>query len=252
MSRDPASALGFVALVALVPLALQACEGEPEEEVVQGTAIDHGRALFHDPSIAQTSFNSYTCATCHDDGPGGTVLLPGAPMAEVLGRPSYWGGYERDLLRSINDCLYYFMLRDRPLAKDDVEARALYAYLESLSPGGVDAATDAEPFTVPVSIGAVPAGDAGRGADVYAQACASCHGGAHSGTGRLVERAPTLPEQTLEEHPLGEYTEEERRLVFVEKVRHGAFLGYSGQMPPFSMEKLSDEQLGDLLTYLLP
>jgi thiosulfate dehydrogenase len=61
---------------------------------------------------------------------------------------------------------------------------------------------------------------------------------------------PVLPEEPLEDHPLGEYTAEERILVFVEKIRHGAFLGAGGPMPPFSMETLSDQDVGDILTFL--
>jgi thiosulfate dehydrogenase len=38
--------------------------------------------------------------------------------------------------------------------------------------------------------------------------------------------------------------------VFVEKTRHGGFLGYGGTMPPFSLNVLSDEDLADLLTFL--
>ena len=35
-------------------------------------------------------------------------------------------------------------------------------------------------------------------------------------------------------------------------VRHGGFLGYGGEMPPFSVEKLSDAELADLIEYLGP
>ena len=38
--------------------------------------------------------------------------------------------------------------------------------------------------------------------------------------------------------------------MFVEKVRHGAFLSYTGTMPPFSLEALPDEDLADILSYL--
>ncbi len=83
---------------------------------------------------------------------------------------------------------------------------------------------------------------------MYAAACGSCHGWRDTGLGRLTERAPILPAQTLREHaylapPL-------QRLVFVEKVRHGVFLGYSGTMPPFSRETISDADLGALLAFL--
>jgi thiosulfate dehydrogenase len=123
----------------------------------------------------------------------------------------------------------------------------MYAYLDSISQSGKG--TDAVAFTPAVQIQDIPAGDATRGGAVYAQACRLCHGTARSGAGKLVERAPILPDQTVAGHPSPTYSPTDRRLVFIEKTRHGAFLGYGGEMPPFSMEKLSDEQLRDLLAY---
>ncbi len=67
---------------------------------------------------------------------------------------------------------------------------------------------------------------------------------------RLLPNAPILPEETLANHPSPDYTDEDRRLVFVEKTRHGGFLGYGGQMPLFSAEVLSDVDMADLLAYL--
>ena len=59
-----------------------------------------------------------------------------------------------------------------------------------------------------------------------------------------------LPEDSITDHPPPEYDDAKRRLVFIEKVRHGGFLGYTGQMPPLSMKTLSDEDLGHVLAYL--
>ena len=223
--------------------------GDPETKVVQGTAVDHGAALFHDSAFVKTSFNSYSCATCHEAtaGEAGNTIRVGGSLAGAPKRPSYWNGQEPDLLQAINHCLYYFMLKDTPWTAEDVEARAMYAYLDSLPDTG--AGNQAAPFTVVYTVSDAPAGDAAKGEQLYGRACATCHGSAHTGAGRLVERAPVLPEQTLEEHPLGEYTALDRRLVFVEKTRHGTFVSYGGQMPPFSSEKLSDQDLGDLLAF---
>ncbi|XXT15254.1 c-type cytochrome [Sorangium sp. So ce429] len=225
------------------------CAGDPETKIVDATAVEHGAALFRDPSIAETSFNRYSCATCHEAVPGeaGDAMLPGAPLAGAVDRPYYWGGQEVDLLAAINHCLYYFMTKDLPWTADDEAARAMYAYLESL-PGDGEAA-EAAPFTPVYALSQPPPGDPKKGELIHERACASCHGRAHSGEGRLVARAPALPDQTLDEHPLGEYTEADRLLVFVEKVRHGGFVGYGGQMPPFSLEVLSDEEFGDLLSF---
>ncbi|KYF65991.1 c-type cytochrome [Sorangium cellulosum] len=242
---------GLAAALACAALAcgVCGCTGDPETKIVDATAVEHGAALFRDPSVAETSFNRYSCATCHEAIPGeaGDAMLPGAPLAGAVNRPHYWGGQEVDLLAAINHCLYYFMTKDLPWTADDEAAQAMYAYLESLPGDG--AAADAVRFTPVFALGQPPPGDPKNGELIHERACASCHGRARSGEGRLVARAPALPDQTLDEHPLGEYTEADRLLVFVEKVRHGGFLGYGGQMPPFSLEVLSDEEFGDLLSF---
>jgi thiosulfate dehydrogenase len=242
------------ALLCAAPLvALAGCsDGEPPppQVVYGGTAVDHGAALFRDPAVAKTTFNSYSCATCHEAkaGEAGDTILPGAPLAGSVKRPAYWGGQEVELLRSINHCLYYFMLKDKPWTAEDEEARAMFAYLESLPSDA--AAEEPQPFTVAYEVKNVAEGDASRGGPLYTRACAYCHGAVHSGDGRIVERAPKLPDQSISEHPSPDYDELDRRLVFVEKIRHGGFIGYGGQMPPFSMESLSDQDLSDILAYL--
>ena len=41
-----------------------------------------------------------------------------------------------------------------------------------------------------------------------------------------------------------------KQLVVIEKVRHGQFFGVGGNMPLYSLEALSDEDLGALLAFL--
>jgi thiosulfate dehydrogenase len=239
----------IVGIPALAAVLASCGEQTPDPVVEHGTAVDHGRALFEDPGVAGTEFNSYSCATCHDgEAPQGDVVRTGGSLRGVTKRPQYWAGQEIDLLRAVNQCLYWFMLKDDPWTAEDEEARAVYAYLESISEG--TEGTGPAPFTIVLDIEDLPPGDAQQGADAYRRACAECHGAAHTGAERLVERAPILPEQTLAAHPLGEYTADERRVVFVEKARHGAFISYTGQMPPFSLEKLPDEELADILSFL--
>jgi thiosulfate dehydrogenase len=236
----------FIIATCAVSAFCAGCSDEPT--IVRGTAVDHGEALFKDPLVAKTSFNPFSCATCHDttpDRPQGGILRPGAPLGGVTRRPSYWGGQELDLLRAINQCLYYFMLKDKPWSAEDEDAEAMYAYLDSLPSGTTG--EQAVPFTVVVQIDDLPAGDTTRGATIFDRACKACHGAARTGAGRLADWMPVLPDQTLADH--AEYTELDRRLTFVEKTRHGGFLGYSGQMPPFSKELLSGEDMGDLLAF---
>jgi len=149
-----------------------------------------------------------------------------------------------DFLDAINHCRTSFMGATDPWPRDDVQARAMFAYLTSL-PGGV---TDAIPFTVVQSVKVPPAGDPALGKSVYDRACLECHGERSTGNGKRAPRAPAIPEQTLAEHTYVPVAQ--RGEVFVEKIRHGVFLGYSGTMPPFSLEAMSDGELGALFAYM--
>jgi len=225
-----------------------ACSTETEvvEKTVKGTAIEHGEALFSDEAASPSTLNAFSCATCHvaEPDPKDTRILSGAPLAGAVERPSFWGGQENDLLRSINACRYNFMEAQKPWTTEDEDARAMYAYLESLPKSD----TGPQPFTVVGTVLDLMPGDAGVGGKVYVAACQSCHGAAHTALGRLTERAPRLPEQAVLEH--AEYSFDEQRLVFIEKIRHGPFYGYGGSMPPFSKEVLPDEELAGLLAYM--
>ncbi len=237
------AAFGTAVLVAACPVA--------DEQIIKKTAIEHGEAVFKDPKVSGTTFNEMSCATCHEIHAGDNPKLrfSGAPLAGVLERPTYWGGQTDTLLESINACLYYFMLANEPWSGQEEDAKALYAYLESLEPEAEVAEKAPQSFTIGAVADVAP-GDASRGKAVYAQACATCHGAKTTGASKLVKRAPTLPEQTLQAHPSPMYSDADRRLIFIEKTRHGGFLGYGGQMSPVSEETVSDQDLSDLLTYL--
>jgi len=213
--------------------------------VVDRTAAERGAQLFADPRTSTYPFNVYACSTCHDSAARGDVIRAGVPLAGAAVRPTYWGGSEIDLVRAVDHCLELFMLEDAPWTGDEDVAQSLYAYLEALPAAGAD--REAQTYTFVVDIANAPPGDAARGEAVYGRTCATCHGASHTGVSKLVDFAPVLPEEALDAHPLGKYTPLQRRLVILEKIRHGGFLGYGGQMPPFSREELSDSDLGDLL-----
>lgn len=229
----------------LSALALAGCTSEPQ--VIKGTAVEHGQALFSDPKASPSTLNVFSCATCHpttkDSAKG--QLLAGAPLAGVTERTTFWGGQENDLLRSINDCLFYFMGSQKRWTAEDEDAKAMYAYLASLP----EETTSPAPFTVVASVADLEPGDAKAGADVYARACESCHGALHTGEGQLSARISRLPDAPLAEHAEDGFSADQQRVIFVEKIRHGGFLGYGGSMPPFSEEALTDEQIAGLLSY---
>lgn len=235
-----------VGLVIGAALLASACS-DPEPTVIHRTAAEQGKVLFSDPAISGAQINPVACSDCHAEHAGdGAARLPGAPLAGATKRERFWGGQEMTLLGAINHCRYYFMAADTPWTGEEDDAVNVYAYLASLEDGG-------DPANQPFTIGEVVdpgAGDAKRGAPVYESACATCHGAKSSGSGRLYDNAPKLPEETLAAHPSPDYTDADRRLIFVEKTRHGGFLGYGGTMPPLALETLSDEDLADLLSYL--
>lgn len=250
MSRPRARAGGLAAIAGCALLSALlgfGCGAEGETVAVERTPEERGEALLGDTSLGRAG-NLVACNDCHAAGGEGAPRLSGAPLDRAVDRPSFWGGQENDLLRSVNQCLYWFMGRSTPLAAGDPQGDDLYAYLSSLP--GDDALAAAQPFTLGL-LQWPGAGDATRGETVYADACASCHGDKTTGDGALVPSAPKLPDDTLVAHADEKgYTAEQRRIVFVEKVRHGPFIGYGGTMPPFSVEVVSDADLADLLTYM--
>jgi len=208
--------------------------------------VARGEELFRSRALSPSHINLYTCATCHDATEAETQQVKtGGLLAGVTLRTSFWGGQSNDLLDAIDQCRSNFMGSNVPLGPDDPDAVALYEYLASLEPGNPEPV----PFTtVRIIDDPLERGDAVSGAALYDRACGYCHGALSTAAGRLGERVSLLPEQAVAEHE--GYTPRLLRLVFIEKVRHGRFFGYGGDMPPFSREVLSDAQLADILEAL--
>jgi thiosulfate dehydrogenase len=224
------------ALVAL----LAACGGE-----VSGA--DRGEELFESTSLSPSSLNVFACSTCHS-AEAGDDLSGGAAGYRLYGsalRPRFWGD-EYDALREAVDACLLFFMKAEPLEPDDDDFHALYEYLVSVSPD--DAPSDPLPFTVVENVADVERGDAGRGEEVYARSCAACHGDAFSADGSILRSEVNLPGVTADYPNL--FPGIDPSLVVIEKVRHGRFFNIGGDMPLFSQEALSDEDLGALLSYL--
>ena len=206
---------------------------------------DAGQALFHDPRVSRSEFNAVSCATCHDDGDADpATLFSGHPLTGVVFRSSWWGGQAATLKDAVDHCLVRFM-RERPLDIGDPRGRALYEYLLSISPEPVPAPL---PLTIVENVTTLGRGDPQRGAAIWDRACASCHGAAFSGEGRVSTLASVVPGDSVDFAASSGFPLE---LVIVEKVRHGGFFGIGGSMPPYALERLPDDDLRDLLGYLL-
>jgi thiosulfate dehydrogenase len=130
-----------------------------------------------------------------------------------------------------------------PWTGDDENARAMWAWLETLSGGA-----GPPPFTIVPAAPDLPAGDRTAGEAAYRRTCAPCHGTAHDGAGKLVSFAPKLPDEVDAAH--ASLSLSDRRLVYLRKAREGEFVQATGAMPPFSIEALSDVDLASILAYL--
>jgi len=227
----------FAALAAL--LCASACGTEEGID-----PVERGAELASSPALSTSGFNQLACTDCHATGPGDERILPGYTLAGAAARPQWWGGQIRDLRDAVDYCLVWFMKGD-PLDPGSEDARALHAWLRDLAGDGP---TEALPLTVVKKIDeAPPRGDAARGAEVHRLACEVCHGAAGTGAGRI-DAAPILPDQARAE-ALEAFPDFDPALVFTEKVRHGQFFGIGGTMPLYSLEALSDEDLGALLAF---
>lgn len=208
--------------------------------------VARGEALFRSRALSTSRINLYTCATCHDATvEASEQVKTGAVLAGATLRPSFWGGQSNDLLHAVDECRSNFMGASEPLRADEPNAVALYQYLASLELGSPQPVAFT---TVRIIDDALERGDAANGALLYDRACGYCHGAISTAAGRLGERVPRLPADGITEHE--GYTPRLLRLVFIEKVRHGKFFGYGGDMPPFSLEVLSDAELSDILEAL--
>jgi mono/diheme cytochrome c family protein len=247
INENPRRARGLcVAALSLSALAAGSC-------VDRVSAERQGAEHFNDPRFSSSRFNGYACATCHratsQDQPDRT--LPGATLAGVTRRPTFWGGSIVALEDAVGLCFEKFMRGGR-FDPNQERSIALYAYLDSLA-SRPDAVTSAVPFTVPGFTRPPEAGDVTRGQRAYDRACSYCHGAPRRAVPAPITSATVLPDDTEREHTAaGGYTVESLRQVFVEKSRHGSFLGFAGVMPPFSTETLSDQDLADITAYLSP
>jgi thiosulfate dehydrogenase len=118
--------------------------------------------------------NNLTCGNCHLQA--GTQPF-GMPMVGVWGQfPQYRAreGAVVTLEERINGCMQRSM-HGRALSLDSREMKAFSAYMRWLSEGVPDGAKLLGAGTLQIKE-PTRAADPGRGAEVYAQVCAACHG----------------------------------------------------------------------------
>ena len=240
--RNPAY-VGALVVVSFASLGGSACSSST---ITHESAALRGERDLDDPNAFSASkFAYFGCTQCHakTSGAAGARIFPGAPLEGAASRPTFWSGRFDSLHDAIDECVTHFQRGD-PLDVSAPHVVDLNAYLQSI---GASGPTQAVPFTVIKVTKDLPPGDASRGNAVYDRACRSCHGEPHTGVGKL-GNASRIPEDTQSFH--GADGPVVVREVVIEKVRTGSFLDFSGQMPPFSQELLSDGDVADVVAFL--
>lgn len=232
--------LGIIAWVA--PLA--ACDDGQDLTI---PASVQGRALASDPGLSPSEFNVFACTTCHSTTPEEGYVA--SSLYGAIDRESYWGGAVSGLIEAADFCYVYFMRGFPSLDPRSDDARALYEWLDTLSTG---MPLPTRPLTIVEAVydpSETLETDATRGEIVYDRACRVCHGSPSTGQGRLGDNVVVIPEASVE---FARDNFVPLRLVLAEKVRHGQFFGVGGNMPLWPLERMSDQELADLLEYLDP
>jgi polyisoprenoid-binding protein YceI/mono/diheme cytochrome c family protein len=208
---------------------------QPSFEFAFNTPEGRGERLYYDATIGGPG-NALSCASCHSTADerlgflqtGGTVR-PAHSLYNGAQRPSFWQGFSSNAGNAGSFCARMFMLL--PKGFDAGQQRDLQAFLLKISPDpapGLDyqaliLARRSE-LTNPLK------GDPKAGAKLTHRYCESCHA---EGAMR-----PALTPGLYEADYL------------VKRVRWQQ--GHdSRQMPPMSIDRLTDSELRDIITYLV-
>jgi mono/diheme cytochrome c family protein len=202
-----------------------------------GDTAASGEALFMEPD---PDGNTFACATCHaleEPAPDG-YRRPGHPVGDAANRPSFKNGQLTELRDAVNSCRVEWMTAP-PLDETDLRWLALFDYLSQLA-GEVDAA--ALSFEIVQPPPELSGGDAEAGQALFNESCIVCHGRDASGT----SQAPALRGELLDAETIAVRV---RTSGLEESTVYDGLAG--GRMPFWSAERLTDEELLDLIAFVL-
>jgi mono/diheme cytochrome c family protein len=232
-NRLVGSPLSLAATFSIVSIVLTACGSD----VDAGPGLEHGERVYSNPIDGG---NTFTCGTCHavtepaDDG----LRRPGHPLGDATRRPSYKNGQVSSFLEAANSCLVEWM--NAPVwSEEDEDYQAVFAFLDAGAPASAPALT----FEVvqPPPEEALAGGDAAAGRAVFNESCAVCHGQDGVGT----ERALPVAERGLDP------THVAARVRTSGRTGSSVYDGLTGGIMPFwAADRLSDEELRDIIAWL--
>lgn len=192
-----------------------------------------GERLFHSSDLGGVG-NKFTCGHCHlksDERKGLTAqdgfARPAHSLYNSAQRPRFWNGFATNVGDAANICQKYFMKGE---GLSSQQRKELTQFLKAISP---DPAPELDYRTLyrtyESTLANMQGGDAARGKALADKYCMTCHLDGRVGP----TWAPGLYEPDW----------------VVQRVRR--LEGHANKrMPPFSMERLPDSDLRDIVSYL--
>jgi polyisoprenoid-binding protein YceI/mono/diheme cytochrome c family protein len=204
----------------------------PGWEFALTTPEGRGERLFFDHSVGG-ELNVLSCFSCHswwnERSDNAQIVKPAAALWNSARRPVFWRGFVDSLDDAINICVRKFMLRPEGAAKD--RTSDLAAYLRRISPDAAPAWDySGVVLGTTTAIERPTRGDAVRGEGLVDRYCGQCHNEAQAVRSTLT---PGLYEADY----------------LVSRVRWLAG-NDAQQMPPIGLDRLGDNDLRDIVTYL--
>lgn len=184
--------------------------------------------------------NTFACATCHslsEPAPDGR-RRPGHAIGDAANRPSFKNGQLTELLDAVNSCRVEWMAAT-PF--DDSDPRWL-SLLDYLSEVAGDSAAPALTYEIVPPPSELNGGDENAGRNLFNASCVVCHGVDAAGT----ERGPVLRGPLLDAETIA------TRIRTSGLENSDVYDGLSGgRMPFWAADRLSDDELRDLVAFVL-
>ncbi|MEM7434306.1 MAG: DM13 domain-containing protein [Myxococcota bacterium] len=202
-----------------------------------GSPVPSGQALYEEPHV---DGNSFACATCHalSEPTSDGVRRPGHPIGDAAVRDTYKNGQLTSFLAAVNTCRVEWMAAPE-FTDDDERWLALFEFLADEAAGAPSSSLSYEIVEPPA---ALDGGDPMVGQEIFNETCVVCHGVDAEGT----ERGPTLVGSSLSAELVA------RRVRTSGTVNSSVYQGLTGgRMPFWAADRLSDEELLDVIAFVL-
>ncbi|MEW6755945.1 MAG: cytochrome c [Candidatus Latescibacterota bacterium] len=242
MSAKGTRGLAVVALLAAAALAA--------DLNLKGTSAE-GRRLFHSPAVGT---NGLSCAHCHadfdesrrDDG----LIRSGHSLWNAALRETWWGQNPREpgayanIAAAAVVCVEHYMQNPNKLTAQ--EMLDLQAYLTAITVRPVRLALALAPGADATGeYAGFEGGNPFQGKEAFYAACHVCHPNGNAGI------APAIPRHRLPAFYAAKVREGDGLGAVLAGVDPNAYDPSGGQhMPFFGVDRLSDDQLRDIIAYL--